>query len=264
MPGGNPRLATATQYRNIKEIPVAGTAADVYELAIQHEREPYVLGARAPMGNAKWKGPWDCAEFASWCLFQATGVLFGVMPRNNAVTADAFTGFWADQARDANAVVPVELAARTLGAFVVRKPAIGKIGHIVISDGKGGTIEAHSSKFGVIRSTLANRRWDLGVIVPGVTAHSSPDLPPIQVLHRTLRVQDPLLRADIVKDVQRALIQRGFASGRIDGIYGPQTAHAVRLFQIDKDLVADGEVGPATFKALKIPVPAWAKQTIAL
>ncbi|HEV7715517.1 MAG TPA: peptidoglycan-binding domain-containing protein, partial [Steroidobacteraceae bacterium] len=230
-------------------------------LAIKHVDEPYVLGARAPMANPKWKGPWDCAEFASWCLYQATGVLFGVMPRNNPVTADAFSGFWADQAREANAVVPIEVAARTVGAFVVRKPAVGKIGHIVISDGRGGTIEAHSSKRGVIRSTLAERRWDLGVIVPNVVAHSAPDLPPIEVTVRTLRVQTPLLAAPIVKEVQRALIKRGFAAGSVDGVYGPQTAHAVRLFQLDQDLVADGEVGPATFKALKIPVPEWAKKT---
>jgi N-acetylmuramoyl-L-alanine amidase len=243
---------------------VAGTAADVFELAIQHEREPYVLGARAPMTNGKWKGPWDCAEFASWCLFQATGVLFGVMPRNNPVAADAFTGFWADQAHEADAIAPIELAARTVGAFVVRKPASGRIGHIVISDGRGGTIEAHSGKHGVIRSTLANRRWDIGVIVPGITAHAAPELPPIQVMRRTLRVQDPLLRADIIKEVQRALNTRGFAAGRVDGIYGPQTAHAVRLFQMDRELVADGEVGPATFKALKIRVPEWARQTIPL
>ena len=78
-----------------------GTATDVFDLAIKHLGEPYVLGARAPMGNSKWRGPWDCAEFASWCLFQGTGVLFGVMPRNNPVAADAFTGFWADQAREA-------------------------------------------------------------------------------------------------------------------------------------------------------------------
>ena len=241
-----------------------GTATDVFELAIKHLDEPYVLGARAPMGNSKWKGPWDCAEFASWCLFQGTGVLFGVMPRNNPVTADAFTGFWADQARDANAVVPIETAARTVGAFLVRKPAAGKIGHIVISDGQGGTVEAHSSKFGVIRSTLSGRRWDMGIIIPNVVAHASPDLPPIEIATRTLRVESPLVAADIVKDVQRELTKRGFFPGSADGVYGPQTADAVRLFQAKTGLVADGEVGPATFKALKIPVPAFAKKTIPL
>ena len=118
---------------------MAASASDIFALAIKHKGEPYILGARAPMANSKWKGPWDCAEFASWCLYQTTGVLFGVMPRNDPVAADAFTGFWFEQARAASAAVPVEVAARTAGAFVVRKPEIGKIGHIVISDGKGGT-----------------------------------------------------------------------------------------------------------------------------
>jgi N-acetylmuramoyl-L-alanine amidase len=243
---------------------VPASTSDIFELAIKHTGEPYILGARAPMTNSKWKGPWDCAEFASWCLYQTTGVLFGVMPRNDPVAADAFSGFWADQAREADAVVPLETAARTAGAFVVRKPAPGKIGHIVISDGKGGTIEAHSSKFGVIRSTLAGRRWDLGIIVPGIIAHAAPHLPPIEVAVVTLRVTTPLMKDPLIKDVQRALAGLGFAPGRVDGIYGPQTAHAVRLFQTGKNLVADGEVGPATLKALKIAVPAWVKRSMPL
>lgn len=241
-----------------------GTAADVFELALDHVGEDYVLGARAPMANAKWRGPWDCAEFASWCLFQATGVLFGVKPRNDPVKADAFTGFWADQARDANAVVAVELAARTRGAFLVRLPAPGRIGHIVISDGKGGTCEAHSSATGVIQGKLAGRRWDMGVIVPRVPALSSPDLPPIEVTVQTLRVTSPMMAGPIVREVQRALTKANFATGRADGVYGPQTAHAVRLFQAARGLVADGEVGPATFKALGIKVPEFAKKTISL
>lgn len=244
---------------------MAGTASDIFDLAIKHEGEQYVLGARAPLANSKWTGPWDCAEFASWCLYQATGVLFGVEPRNDPIAADAFSGYWFQQAHQANAVVPIEVAARTVGAFVVRKPAPGKIGHIVISNGKGGTIEAHSSKRGVIRSTLAERRWDIGVIVPGIGALAAPDLPPIDITVRTLRVENPLMAGPIVKDVQRALIVRGFAPGRADGVFGPQTAHAVRMFQeSQQNLVSDGEVGPATFKALKIAVPAWAKKTTAL
>ena len=243
---------------------MAATASDIFELAIEHVGEPYILGARAPMGNAKWRGPWDCAEFASWCLFQATGVLFGVKPRNDPLAADAFTGFWFDQAHEARAVIPVEVAARTVGAFVVRKPMPGKIGHIVISDGKGGTIEAQSKKTGVVRSTLSGRRWDIGVVPPGVSAHSAPDLPPIEVAVRTLHVASPLMAGPIVKDVQRALNARGFATGKADGVYGLQTAHAVRMFQESQGLVADGEVGPATFKALKIPVPAFAKKTVPL
>src|SRR5438874_10761443 len=40
-----------------------------------HIGEPYVLGSLAPKNNPTWKGPWDCAEFASWLVFQAADVL---------------------------------------------------------------------------------------------------------------------------------------------------------------------------------------------
>jgi N-acetylmuramoyl-L-alanine amidase len=104
----------------------------------------------------------------------------------------------------------------------------------------------------------------MGIIIPDVVAHAAPDLPPIEIATRTLRVESPLIKADIVKAVQKELQKRGFSPGTADGVYGPQTADAVRQFQAQKGLVADGEVGPATFKALKIPVPAFAKKTIPL
>lgn len=246
-----------------------GTTQDIFDLAIKHVGEAYVLGARAPMCNSRWRGPWDCAEFASWCLYQATGVLFGVEPRNDPLKADAYTGFWADQARKSKATVPVAQAAQVVGAFVLRKSEGARIGHIVISDGRGGTIEAHSSKYGVKRASLDNRRWDFGILVPGVKIIRAPKLPPLQLLHHTLRVQKPLLEGAIVKRVQRALTVRGYSPGRADGVYGPQTAHAVRKFQADNGLVPDGEVGPVTFKALGldkakgIKAP-WSKQSAPL
>ena len=227
------------------------TGADVVALARKHLEESYKLGARAPMANSKWKGPWDCAEFASWCLFQASGVLFGTKPTDDPVRADAYTGYWFEQARAANAVIDVDDAAAIVGAFVVRQPVPAKIGHIVISDGIGGTVEANSTKTGVITSTLSGRRWDIGVLVPGVTYFRGPDpvivAPPPATI---LRVTSPLTRGKIVEKIQKELAKRGFASGQADGVYGPQTASAVIAFQAAKGLVADGEVGPATRKAL--------------
>ncbi|MBN1239495.1 MAG: peptidoglycan-binding protein, partial [Gammaproteobacteria bacterium] len=45
---------------------------------------------------------------------------------------------------------------------------------------------------------------------------------------------------------------RGYATGSLDGVFGPQTASAVRAFQADSGLVADGEAGPKTLKALRL------------
>lgn len=52
-----------------------------------------------------------------------------------------------------------------------------------------------------------------------------------------------------VKVLQRLLNRVGF-SLIVDGIFGPQTEKAVRLFQASHNLVVDGIVGPKTWKAL--------------
>src|SRR5947209_1440452 len=94
-----PELGTsATRIPPVRIVGLSTTAAfsgktgdDVVALARRHVGEEYILGARAPMANAAWKGPWDCAEFVSWCVFQATGILYGTKPRNDPMLADAFT-----------------------------------------------------------------------------------------------------------------------------------------------------------------------------
>ena len=67
-----------------------------------------------------------------------------------------------------------------------------------------------------------------------------------------IRLTQPLTRGDAVRAVQQRLIALGFMAGAIDDIYGPQTAHAVRAFQASEGLVADGEIGALTRKALGI------------
>lgn len=57
-----------------------------------------------------------------------------------------------------------------------------------------------------------------------------------------------------VKEVQR-LLRRHDLPIRVDGIYGRDTAAAVRWFQRSKGLRVDGVVGPATYAALKRPIP---------
>ena len=56
-----------------------------------------------------------------------------------------------------------------------------------------------------------------------------------------------------VRTLQRRLTGTGFASGPIDGRYGPRTEQAVRSFQAAHGLGVDGIAGPLTLAALSRP-----------
>jgi len=62
----------------------------------------------------------------------------------------------------------------------------------------------------------------------------------------------PNLRGDDVGEVQALLARIGFDPGRVDGIFGPTTAHAVEDFQHNCGLYVDGVCGPDTIRALQV------------
>jgi N-acetylmuramoyl-L-alanine amidase len=45
------------------------TGAQLLALAETRIGEKYV-NVQVPKDNPKWHGPWDCAEFASWLVYQ--------------------------------------------------------------------------------------------------------------------------------------------------------------------------------------------------
>ena len=53
-----------------------------------------------------------------------------------------------------------------------------------------------------------------------------------------------------VRTIQQKLTNWGYFSDKVDGVYGPKTAQAVKVFQQKNGLSADGVAGPATLKAL--------------
>ena len=67
---------------------------------------------------------------------------------------------------------------------------------------------------------------------------------------RLLYVRRPMLRGDDVTELQRRLNALGFDAAREDGILGPQTEEALRQFQRNAGLAADGVCGPSTRSAL--------------
>ncbi len=56
---------------------------------------------------------------------------------------------------------------------------------------------------------------------------------------------------DDVAALQERLLELGFDTGRVDGVFGVRTETALRGFQREYGLVSDGVCGPATLRALK-------------
>lgn len=228
------------------------TGARMLDLARQHIGEAYV-NIQVPKNNANWRGPWDCAEFMSWLVYQEARILYGCLDNTAApAIADAYTGAWQ---RDSGALgqrISVAQAAGTVGGIVLRyPPEPGAMGHIAICDGHGGTVEAKGQAYGVVADTVQGRRWDTGVLIPGVTysnASAVPVTPPARIYYRGQANMD----GDVVRAIQSTLLARGFNPGPVDGIFGSNTAAAVQAFQGYSGLVVDGEVGPQTAAVLGI------------
>ena len=57
-----------------------------------------------------------------------------------------------------------------------------------------------------------------------------------------------------VKAIQQELKDRGLYSGEVDGIFGSATESAVKRFQTQQGLTADGVAGPQTLAKLGISI----------
>ncbi|MCY3911159.1 MAG: peptidoglycan-binding protein [bacterium] len=67
---------------------------------------------------------------------------------------------------------------------------------------------------------------------------------------RNLYLSQPMLRGDDVAELQLRLGSLGFDAGRVDGIFGPDTADAVKEFQVNSGLIADAVCGEDTTGSL--------------
>jgi len=232
------------------------TGKKILSIAQKHIGEIYQQGQPAPKDHPNYDGPWDCSEFASFCLYQASEILYGC--ENNSVhpsRADSYTGYWKRDANVLGTKIGVSEAASIPGAFILREPPdAGKQGHIAISDGAGGTVEAHSRQRGVDRFSIDGRRWSYGILVPQVqyetaAAHA------YHVWHGpgfVVRTKDSPMKGKLIRKIQQSLKALGYNPGKIDGIYNRHTEAAVRAFQYRNDIAIDGEVGRDTAALLGV------------
>src|SRR5947209_6937966 len=99
----------------------------ILQLGRKHIGEPYVLGSLAPKNNPKWAGPWDCAEFASWLVFQAADVLYGcASDSGDPASADAYTGYWARDAETLGVKIGVDQSDADARRGRAAQPSTGR------------------------------------------------------------------------------------------------------------------------------------------
>jgi peptidoglycan hydrolase-like protein with peptidoglycan-binding domain len=68
---------------------------------------------------------------------------------------------------------------------------------------------------------------------------------------RLLRLRTPFMQGSDVRELQEALVSKGFGLD-VDGVFGPGTKAAVVAFQTAEGLTPDGIVGPASRSRLGI------------
>jgi N-acetylmuramoyl-L-alanine amidase len=227
------------------------TGADLYDLAETRDGQRYV-NICVPKNDANWRGPWDCAEFMSWLVFQLSGRLYGCIDNDgNPATEEAYTGAWKRDAREIGRSIPWRQAAGIKGAMLLRyPPSAGKMGHIAVCDGRGRTMEAMGVAYGVRHGVVEGRVWHTGVLIPWLDYDEN--VPSLDIEGPAVVYGEGIAGLDgrVVRRIQDALLQNGIDPGPIDGDFGPKTAAAVATFQAMRGLIVDGMVGPQTAAAL--------------
>ncbi|MGB8397518.1 peptidoglycan-binding domain-containing protein [Bradyrhizobium sp.] len=235
-------------------LPAGGgpSGAGLLKRAREHIGEQYV-NCLVPKDDPHWHGPWDCAEFVSWLVYQEAGRLYGCLDDTAPpATADAYTGAWKADLERLGKRVSVEEAAGTAGGIVLRyPPGAGKMGHIAVCDGRGGTVEAKGQRYGVVADTVHGRGWHTGILIPDIAYGTSP---PIKVNPPAIayEINAPNMDKTIVMRIQEALAAKGFDPGLIDGDFGLNTQAALVRFQQAEGMVVDGMMGPETAAALDV------------
>lgn len=218
------------------------------------------LGYREGRNNdnifGDWYGipnqPW-CAMFVSYCMNKA-----GVLPNVVKKFASCSIGWkWfrsKGQTRN-RGYIPQKGDI----IFFDWEPEKGDgIDHVGIVNNVNGeyiyTLEGnHDDQVNIYKYHINDARI-YGYAVPGYTGEEIIENNPSESY-----TNKPLVykgkTGETVKYIQNKLINKGYFLGRTgaDGIFGFQTEKAVRQFQIDSNLSADGIIGPLTWEKLEDP-----------
>lgn len=122
----------------------------------------------------------------------------------------------------------------------------GNLGHVGYAIGNNQVIEARGTAYGVVQTDLFKREWKK-VARPDWWS----DLENKPVLKRELKLTDPCMRGDDVKEAQELLKEKGYDPGTIDGVFGKKTEQASKDFKRDNGLKYEtGTIGKKTAEKL--------------
>lgn len=117
---------------------MSGFGRDIMQIGSEHLGQRYVFGAHVPLDGPGWRGPCDCSKFASWCVYQAYGLVFGA--GNVRKIAQAINqARWAAIAIGTDVVLPAHAtgaepgAAAGLGEVLTTKLTTQLIGLFVVA-----------------------------------------------------------------------------------------------------------------------------------
>ena len=130
--------------------------------------------------------------------------------------------------------------------------------HVGLYIGNGKIIEAHGTQAGVVTANISESRWTWFGQLKNVeySASEAPEQPSAPAGDKESATTLPTLKrgskGEYVTLLQTKLVNQGYSVGSygIDGDFGSATEKAVKQFQRDHGLTADGIVGAKTWAAI--------------
>lgn len=192
-----------------------------------------VLSGKGNCEQCQWKGKlaFDCRGFTYWCLTQVGIVLAG----GGATSQYNNANNW--QLRGEVKDMPNVVCC----VFKYNKTT-GKMAHTGLHIGDGEIIHCSC---GVETGSLGDRTWTHFAVPTGLYS----ELPEEKVKVMTT-LRKGMSGADVAY-LQNALTVLGYDCGTVDGKFGAKTFEAVKQFQADCHLTADGVVGTKSWAALE-------------
>lgn len=237
------------------------TGQDIITIAMAHLGEEYYWSQRpngtyviADYDNPNYgqgaNGGWDCAEFVSFCVYQAYGLQRGLRdgPAGNVNTSgnEAYSGFWIRDAANTTLTDGIDLATarNTPGAILIAQGTGSEPGHVAISLGDGqvihasapspqksddGTVHGFVSHFDIGDVRIDAFNWAssayIAVLLDGVTYGSGSQSPDLDVQNTGQSFPPSLSASSVVAGESVTLTYRlsnwgpGNAAASTTGIY---------------------------------------------